>query len=89
MSFEPSQHVGQSVTIHGTASDARAGAVVVLEDGTPIYIAGVESWDPKVEGNPVEASGLLQERPAKAPKAAHGLTGATFVLENATWKLSQ
>jgi len=95
MSFEPSQHLGQTVTIHGTAYDARAGAIVELEDRTPIYIAGMESWDPKVQGKGIEVTGLLKERPAKTPKVppggaqVHGLAGATFVLENATWKLSQ
>jgi hypothetical protein len=91
MTFEPSQHVGQTVVIRGTAYDARAGAIVELEDRTPVYIAGLAEWDPSVHGKPLEVTGLLKERAARVPPVPpgapqlHGLASSTFVLENATW----
>ena len=91
MTFEPSQHVGKTVVIRGTAYDARAGAIVELDDRTPIYIAGLDEWDPALQGKPIEVTGLLKERPARVPPVQaggpqlHGLTSSTFVLENATW----
>lgn len=91
MTFEPSQHVGQTVVIRGTAYDARAGAIVELDDRTPIYIAGLTEWDPALHGKPLEVTGLLKERAPRVPQVPpggpqrHGLASSTFVLENATW----
>ena len=91
MTFEPSHHIGQTVVIRGTAYDARGGAILELEDRTPIYIAGLAEWDAALNGKPLEATGLLQKRAARVPQIApggaqlHGLPSSTFVLENATW----
>ncbi|MEM9491334.1 MAG: hypothetical protein AAGC55_19465 [Myxococcota bacterium] len=93
--FIPSAHVGQTVTIHGTAYDARAGAIVELADRTPIYIKGLREWESALEGKPVEVTGLLNERPSPMAKRpadgmqAHGLPGATYVLDNPSWKLAE
>ena len=91
MTFDPSQHVGKTVVIRGTAYDARAGAIVELADRTPIYIAGLAEWDPGLQGKPLEVTGLLKELaarvspvPAGGPQL-HGLAAPSFVLENATW----
>ncbi|HEX7837759.1 MAG TPA: hypothetical protein VF469_09865 [Kofleriaceae bacterium] len=91
MTFDPSQHIGKTVVIRGTAYDARAGAILELEDRTPIYIAGLAEWDPALQGKALEVSGLLKERAARVPPVPaggaqlHGLPSPTFVLENATW----
>jgi hypothetical protein len=91
MTFEPSQHIGKTVVIRGTAYDARAGAILELEDRTPIYIAGLAERDPVLQGKPLEVTGLLKERAARVPPVPtggaqlHGLASATFVLENAKW----
>lgn len=93
MSFEPSQHTGTIVTVKGTAYDARAGAIVELEDRTPIYVAGLSEWETGWVGKAVAVTGLLRERAAKTPAVppggaqVHGLSGGTFALENATWEL--
>ncbi|HVK74334.1 MAG TPA: hypothetical protein VM734_13480 [Kofleriaceae bacterium] len=90
--FDPRQHVGTKVTFRGTAYDARAGAIVELDDRTPIYVAGLAEWEPALQGKPVEITGTLKERPARTPKVppggpqVHGLTGATFVVEDASWR---
>lgn len=91
MTFDPNQHIGTTVVIRGTAYDARAGAILELEDRTPIYIAGLAEWDPALQGKPLEVTGLLKERAARVPPVpaggaqSHGLTSPTVVLENATW----
>ncbi len=91
MTFDPSQHIGKTVVIRGTAYDARAGAILELEDRTPIYIAGLAEWDPALQGKPLEVTGLLKERATRVPPVPaggaqlHGLTSPTFVLENAKW----
>ena len=90
MTFDPSQHIGRTVVIRGTAYDARAGAILELEDRTPIYIVGLAEWDPALQGKALEVTGLLKERAARALVSAggaqlHGLASPTFVLENAKW----
>ena len=90
--FDPSGHVGETVTIRGIAYDARAGAIVELTDRTPIYISGLVEWKGDYEGKFIEVTGLLKERPSRVPsirpggEQVHGL-GATYALDNASWKL--
>jgi hypothetical protein len=88
------QLVGQPVDICGVARDAAAGAVVLLSDRTPVYIHGLDAWDAKYEGKPVKATGVLRHRHV-APEArvdadgavSHGVSGASYVLEGASWTL--
>jgi hypothetical protein len=90
MSFDPAEHVGEPVTIRGTALDARAGAAVQLADGMPVYVVGLESWADDVSGRFVEVSGQLRRRPSRIPPPSpsgeryHGL-GETYALEAASW----
>lgn len=91
MTFDPNQYVGKTVVLRGTAYDARAGAILALDDRTPIYIAGLVEWDPALQGKLLEVTGLLNTRAARVPPVPaggaqlHGLTSPTFVLENAAW----
>lgn len=95
MSFDPAQELGKQVTFRGTAYNAHAGAIVEIEDEaenrTPIYIDGLREWDDSSHGKPVEVTGRLEKRAAKAQQRPpcqlqmHGLTSATFVLRDATW----
>ena len=91
--LDPAQHVDQTVTLRGTAYDARAGAIVELPDRTPIYIAGLTSWDEACSGKEIEVTGLLRQRPSRMPNVqpggeqSHGLPGATFMLEGASWSV--
>lgn len=91
MTFEPASHTDQVVTVRGVAYDARAGAIVELDDRTPIYIAGLTEWDEAVAGQPVEVTGRLRQRAARTPAVppggpqVHGLTSSTYVLEEAQW----
>jgi hypothetical protein len=91
-SFDPSEHVGESVTLSGTAWSAAAGAMVrVAGYNRPIYIDGLRAWDKDIEGNIVEVTGVLRLRKSQVPRGdetdvpAHGLPSATFVLDGAEW----
>ena len=91
--FDPIEHVDEVVTVRGTARNARAGAIVQLDDRTPIYVAGLTAWDAGYRDKQVEATGLLRKRPPRVPKTppgglqSHGLTDETFVLEEASWSV--
>jgi hypothetical protein len=89
MTFDPAQHIDQTVTVRGTAYNAQAGAIVELDDRTPIYLSGLESWDDALSGHKVEVTGTLRQRPSRLPPVApggeqyHGIPGATFAIEDA------
>jgi hypothetical protein len=88
MTFEPQEHVGERVTLRGLALTARAGAIVDLDDGTPVYVAGLGEWDGELEGSEVEVTGTLRQRPSRVPEGEphrHGL-GETYALEDASWR---
>ena len=84
--------VNQSITLVGIARDAHAGAVVLLEDGTPVFIKGLASWDDNWNRKQIKITGVLRERKlAPDPEVnekgevSHGMEGDAWVLENATW----
>jgi hypothetical protein len=90
MDFVPDKHLGKTVTVTGMARDAMAGAIVMLDDGTPIYVVGLSGWDEDVVDARVEIRGLLVQLPSRIPKpppngeVSHGV-GSRFGMEKATW----
>ena len=85
--------VGTQVTIEGTARNAAAGAVVLTDDRTPVYVDGIASWDRATDGKKVSASGTLRTRggdPVVNDRGeySHGVPGDRFVLEQPSWKVS-
>ena len=90
MSFDPSRHVDETVTVRGPAATGRAGATVELPDGSPIYLAGLAEWSDDVEGRQVEVTGTLRLRPSRIPPEEpggvhyHGL-GESFAIEDPSW----
>lgn len=88
--WDPTEHVGETVTIRGTACDARAGAMLLLEDETPVYVAGLGSWDDALSGCEVDVTGTLTLAPSRIPRVppggeqVHGV-GERFVIEDASW----
>ncbi len=87
--------IDQNVTLSGKAFDAMLGAVVVLDDRTPVYVSGVTRWDSATHGQSIEASGTLRKRSLAADPVtgddggiSHGIPGTQFVLENAQWNLA-
>ena|SRR5437870_1237846 len=88
------QHVGKQADITGVARDAMAGAVVLTDDRTPVYIDGLRAWDDSVSGSRVRVSGTLRHRGvaptasvAKDGSVSHGMDGASYVLEDASWQV--
>ena len=83
----------QTVTLEGVAQNARLGAIVLLEDYTPVYLDGIEEWDEQIVEKSVAVTGVLR-RQSLAPKAtvtvqgeaSHGIDGESYVLENPEWK---
>jgi hypothetical protein len=90
---ELDQLLGEAVTLSGCARDAMMGAVVLTEDRTPIYLAGMREWNEDIEGEDVEVKGVLQRR-SLAPDPvvdeqgnhSHGVEGTNYVLDGASWK---
>jgi hypothetical protein len=88
-----SRHLGETVTLRGIAHDARAGAILEMADATPIYVAGLGSWERACSGKEVEVTGVLRVRPSPLSEAgpsgmpSHGLSDDTFVIDHASWKL--
>jgi len=87
------QQVGTKVTIRGTARNAAAGAVVLTDDRTPVYVAGLDRWDRATDGKQISASGTLRKvggDPVVNDRGehSHGVPGDRFVLEQPTWTVS-
>ena len=53
--------LGQEVTLDGTARDAKGGAVLLTDDNIPIYIEGLDSWPPDIDGSRISVSGILNK----------------------------
>ncbi|MBD3187951.1 hypothetical protein GF325_14030 [Candidatus Bathyarchaeota archaeon] len=51
--------IGQQVRLEGVARDAKGGAVLILDDGTPVYMENLDYWDENTQGQIVIASGTL------------------------------
>lgn len=84
---------GQRVRLSGLARDAKGGAVLLL-DGAPLYLAGLQSWPSEVHGKAVAVGGKLVEK-QYLPEAtvdargaiSQGARGTQWVLEAPTWRL--
>jgi len=88
-------HVGNEVTLEGTALEAHAGAVVMLADGNPVYVTGLEEWDAAFFRQTVRVTGKLRRKklgpnPSTNDKGehSHGIQGTDVVIDDATWALA-
>ena len=90
---DPSQFLDQTVTLVGVARDAHSGAVVLLSDGTPVYVVGLDEWDEQWNRKQIKITGTLRKRelapdPEVGPngEVSHGMFGDALVLEDAVWE---
>jgi hypothetical protein len=89
--FDPTEHVGETVSFEATAHDGAGGALVMAGSGLPIYIGGLARWPPELEGKRVSLTGRLRLREPQVPPTppgglpAHGIDEETFVLDDARW----
>jgi hypothetical protein len=90
--FDPAEHVGETVSLEATAVDAAGGAMVMVGSGTPIYIGGLARWPRELEDKRISLTGELRRRESQVPPTppggipAHGIPGATYVLNDARWE---
>lgn len=82
----------QEVEIKGLAKDAKAGAVVLNEDETPIYIKGLNFWPDELFGKQVIVKGTLKllkliPDPVMTEDGGHstGAWGKDWVIEDAKY----
>lgn len=80
-------HLGEQVTLTGTALNAALGAIVSL-DGRPVYVAGLRGWPEAVAGREITLTGRLVFRGAPDPEGpvVHK-RGDTYAVEDASWTL--
>lgn len=50
----------QETTLSGKAYNAKAGAVLMIDEDTPVYIEGMREWDKNLIGKTVELTGVLR-----------------------------
>ena len=80
----------QSVTLEGRAENAKAGAMVIADDGRAVYVDGLEDgWPADVAKKRVRVTGVLREEkripdPGTDPITA-GAHGTQTVLYDAKW----
>jgi hypothetical protein len=85
---------GEVVTLRGTAFDAHAGAVLLLDDESPVYVEGLSRWSPEEYGKRLEVTGTLRSvKLAPDPVVGeggtrrHGMAGTQTVVVGATWRV--
>lgn len=81
--------LGQEVTLHGTARDAKGGAVLLTDNNIPVYIKGLASWTPSIEGSHISVNGVLKKEKyipdpiiGKDGGISQGAIGMQYVLTN-------
>lgn len=82
---------GKPVTLEGRAANAKAGAILLTDDGDAIYLEGLDSWPDTVNGKRVRATGILRHEkiipdPDTGPLKSAGAFGDQTILENPTWQ---
>jgi hypothetical protein len=65
----------EQIAVTGLAQDAKAGAVLSLDDGRVLYVSGLDAWPAGVAGLRVAAEGTLVVA-ARLPRATQGDDGA-------------
>lgn len=89
---DPTEFLDQAVTLVGIARNAAAGAMVLLSDGTPVFIRGLTSWDRALDRKQVKVEGIQRQTPPRGPLSnakgehLHGSGGEELVLEGAVWE---
>jgi hypothetical protein len=51
---------GRPEVISGTARNARAGAVLLADDGRHLYVEGLDSWDADLLGKRLTLTGVVR-----------------------------
>lgn len=84
--MNPKFTVLKSTTITGIAQDAKAGAIIVTDDGAHYYIDGTDHWDKQLLGKRLTVTGELVEvthEPQKGPEYRQGIVGTQKIIKKA------
>lgn len=87
--------LGKTITLIGTAKDAKGGAVLVTAEGEVIYLGGLSQWNDRFFGKEMAVTGVLRDKkliPDPENKAgAHGAgaLGTQLVLDDPSWELRE
>lgn len=88
----PGHLLGQTITAVGVADNAFSGAILVLADNTPLYIAGLDKWEPSLEKQTLKVTGTLTRgklapdpTPGPGGVQRHGMQGGVFIMNDASW----
>ena len=81
-------HVGERITVTGTALNAALGAIVSL-GGLPLYVSGLRGWPEDVVGRELDVTGrlVLRRAPDREGPVVHK-PGDTYAVEDASWTLN-
>jgi len=77
----------QEKTVSGKAYNAKAGAVLMIDEDTPVYIEGMDEWDDDMVGKKVKLTGVLRpkqiypEVDTEGGIISQGMSGTPMVLQ--------
>ena len=81
------------ITVSGFALDAKAGAIIMVNDDTPYYIDGLEHWEEKYYGKKVIVTGYLKKVKHKqrstSDKKVQEMKGTQLVIMEPEWRLAE
>ena len=86
------KHFDSEVKVSGrAATDPKGGVMVVLDDGTPVYVPEMKNWPAPIDGRRVSITGVLHRIPAPpavaaTPAAAPAHAEDRFVLNAVRWE---
>ena len=90
----PKNMIGKKITLVGLAVDAKAGASIMLNDNSTIYVQEWDHWDSNFLGKRVRVTGTLISKKFipdvkidENGAISQGAPGDQLVLENAKWEL--
>lgn len=90
------QHVDQPVQLRGIAQEAKGGSVVMLANGTPVYVEDVSGWPDEAVGAEVLVTGRLHHKkfiPDPYVDASGGISqgayGTQYTLTGTSWSRAE
>ncbi|MCP4329278.1 MAG: hypothetical protein GY791_12670 [Alphaproteobacteria bacterium] len=91
--MELTTNIDDRVSLEVTAQNAKAGAIVMTDDGEVIYVKGMKAWDDGVLDRRLSIEGVLRQgKVYPDPKGegafvSQGMRGTQYVLEMETYRV--
>jgi hypothetical protein len=81
------------ITVSGFALDAKAGAIIMVNEEMPYYIDGLDHWDEKYYGKKLIVTGYLKKVKYKQrstpDKKVQEMKGTQLVMMEPEWRLAE